>query len=155
MWRVRGGWRQGRPRIYARLVLARLGVFTDRIPFLLETGVRSTTVHWHDRLLFKTERGEALPLDTEFAERAVSAEIEGVPVEYGREQAHIVLFAEQGHWLVANDPIAVNIAMRPDRGRHSLLGQDLLHRMRVDLNAPQNELILQWPPGAASVLRNP
>ena len=155
MWLVRGLWLYGRPSVFVRIVLPRLGVSTYGVTCLLDTGADSTTVHWQDRLLFKTARREPLPPDTEFAERMVSRGIGDISVEYGREQAHVMFLTDQGQWLMANDPIAVNIAMHPDNGLPSLLGQDLLRKVRVDLNAPQNELILQWPPGTAHVQRDP
>ncbi len=152
---VRGRWLRGRPYVSARIVIPRLEVFTDSILFLLDTGAESTTVHWSDRQLFRTESGDPLPLDTEFEQRRGSVGIGDMIVEYGREEAYAVFLAEQGHWLAANDPITVNVALRPDRGLPSLLGQDVLRRTRVDLNAPQDELTLQWPPGAARALREP
>ena len=128
------GWfdAQGRPVARARLIIPRLGVDTD-IRFLVDTGAESTCLHPAD--------GEYIRFP--YDELVVSLDSEGVggSYPYYREYAFVV-FSESASNQVRAFDIILAVARpeiptpsnpRPVVNRlPSLLGRDVLNRMRMD-----------------------
>ena len=113
------------------------------ISLLVDTGADATAVHWGDLGLFVTARGEPLAPDLEFETTSVAAGLTGDMVEYGIEPALLIFQDESGQ--VARIEQRIRIAIEPRvEGIPSLLGRDLLERMRLDFNMPAGELVLEW-----------
>ena len=113
------------------------------VAFLVDTGADTTSVHWGDRESFVTEGGEPLPSSVQFESMSVAPGLTGRTVEYGVEPALFVFRDASGD--AAHIDGYVRMALEPRiEGIPSLLGRDLLARMRLDFNMPANELALEW-----------
>ena len=130
----------GQPMVRARLVAPRLGV-DDRVNFLVDTGAESTCLHPTD--------GEHIRFP--YDELVVSLDSEGVggSYPYYREYAFVV-FSESDNnrfrafdivLAVARPEIPTPSNPRPVVNRlPSLLGRDVLNRMRMDYDFPAGRL---------------
>ena len=134
------GWfdGRGRPTIRARLIIRRLGV-SGRVDFLVDTSATVTSLHPDDG------RRIGCPFD-ELRNRRNMAGVGGsnqyfqepaVIVLYGRYGAHtlnIELLVSKPQPPSASDPRPV--VNRPP----SLLGRDVLNRLRMDYDFPAQRL---------------
>ncbi len=125
---------QGLPYVQARLVLPRIGVDSD-VVFLVDTGAASTVLHSND----------ANDLDCPNDRLILPQSFEGVGgvLTYYRETALIKFSHGDG-----THDLAVQIAIAkpgsPTDGLPSLLGRDILNRMRMDYDFPQDRLELVY-----------
>jgi predicted aspartyl protease len=122
----------GLPYVPADLILPRLGVVA-KVRFLVDTGSVSTVLHSDD----------ADDMGCPFDELVLPTTLEGVggAVTYYRESALVKL----GHEDDGPD-FAVEISIaKPDSsagGLDSLLGRDILNRLRMEYDFPQGWLTL-------------
>ena len=135
-----GGWfdTRERPRVRASLLVPRLGV-SGRIDFLLDTGATVTTLHPDDG------RRIGCPFD-ELREPFDMVGVGGRSA-YFRETALVTLAGSRGDYTLditltiakPEPPSAAN--PRPVVNRlPSLLGRDVLNRMRMDYDFPAGKL---------------
>lgn len=131
-----------RPYIDVRVLLPGLGV-AGAVPFLVDTGADTTTIHWGDRHLLTTLDGSQLSPDVLIPELTQALGIASTPVEYGRQLAVLVFSTEEGSSWVAG--ARVNIELAPSSIEvPSLLGRDVLSEARMDFNMPADDLVLDW-----------
>lgn len=131
-----------RPYIRATVLLPGLRV-TGEVPFLVDTGADTTTIHWVDRRLLTTQDGQPLSPDTVVIERARALGIASTVVEYGREDAFLVFATEDGTSRISR--VRVNVELAPSGAEvPSLLGRDVLSEARLDFNMPADDLVLDW-----------
>lgn len=127
-----------RPRVRARLIIPRLGV-NGRVNFLVDTGATITTLHPDDG------RRVNCPFDELRTPRNMAGV--GGSNRYFQEPAVVVLYDRAGthtfdiELLVSkpHPPSAANphpVVSRPP----SLLGRDVLNRMRTDYDFPAGRL---------------
>lgn len=122
----------GLPYVEARVLLPRLGV-AGPVDFLVDTGSVSTILHPRD----------AIDLYCPFDDLTLPVTLEGVgsTLTYFREIAHVTLGDGD-----AAAPFVIEISIaKPDSptdGLPSLLGRDVLNRVRMEYDFPQNRLEL-------------
>ena len=121
---------QGLPYVKGQLYLPRLGV-AGEVNFLVDTGSVSTVLHPAD----------AVPMDCPFDRLVLPVTLEGVGsvLTYYRETAQLTL-GEGSGWR----PFSIEVSIaKPDTFANdldSLLGRDVLNRIRMDYDFPQNLL---------------
>ena len=129
---VIGGWfdGRGRPMVRARLVIPRLGV-NGRVNFLVDTGATLTSLHPDDG------RRIGCPYDELRSPRNMAGV--GGSSQYFEESAMVVLYDGDGTHtfdieLLVSKPQPASVSEpRPVVNRlPSLLGRDVLNRMRMD-----------------------
>ena len=121
---------QGFPYVFADLILPRLGIVAE-VRFLVDTGSVSTILHSDD----------ADDIGCPFNSLALPNVLEGVggAVTYYRESA-LVKLDRESHLL--DFAVEISIA-KPDSstdGLPSLLGRDVLNRLRMEYDFPQDRL---------------
>ncbi len=136
------GWfdARERPRVRARLIIPRLGV-SGRIDFLVDTGATVTSLHPDDG------RRIGCPFDELRDPRNMVGV--GGSNQYFREPAIVVLYRGSGVRtldieLLVSKPQPTSVSdPRPVVNRlPSLLGRDVLNRMRMDYDFPAGRLQL-------------
>lgn len=120
----------GRPYVRGRLFLPRLGVRGD-VDFLIDTGAVSTVLH----------PGDGARLSCPFDELLLPVAFEGVGGvhTYYREGA-VVTFNDSGSKLAFRIEVSIAKPGSSSDSLDSLLGRDVLNRMRMDYDFPQSRL---------------
>lgn len=129
-----------RPYVRAIVYLPRLEVGAI-VDFLIDTGADRTTIHWGQRVSLSDPDGAGLPDDQVFDRTETAMGIEGIPAEYGVETALYVFRDETGTNVPFNGEVRISVDPQTD-GVPALLGRDLLHSMRLDLDMPNDTVVL-------------
>ena len=118
----------------ARLVLPRLGV-SGQVDFLVDTGAAASVLHPDD----------GIALGCPFDDLLLPMAFEGVggTHTYYRETA-VIEFDDSGTEIGLRLELAVAKPHPAVDGLDSLLGRDILNRMRVDYDFPQDRLELVY-----------
>ncbi len=125
---------QGLPYVRGQLFLPRLSV-AGPVDFLVDTGAVSTVLHPDD----------GARLFCPFDQLVLPVTLEGVgsALTYYRELAQVILGESD-----TGPPFSIEISIAkpgsPADGLDSLLGRDVLNRLRMDYDFPQN--LLQFVP---------
>ena len=125
----------GRPRVRGRLILPRLGV-VGGVNFLIDTGASSTVLH----------PGDGVRLACPFDDLLLPVALEGVggTHTYYRETA-VIEFDDSGTEIGFRFEMAIAKPHPTVDGLDSLLGRDILNRMRMEYDFPQDRLELARP----------
>ena len=138
---IAGGFdARGRPILRTRLLVPRFGI-DDAVNFLVDTGAAGTSLHPFDAGLV------GLPFD-ELREPFDLVGVGGRSAYY-REPALVVLAGSQGDYtfnitltIAKPEPPSVSNPHPVINRLPSLLGQDVLNRMRMDYDFPARRLQL-------------
>ena len=122
----------GLPYVRADLILPRLGIVAT-VPFLVDTGSVSTILHSDD----------ANDIGCPFDSLALPTTLEGIggAVTYYREPS-LVKFDHESNVLDFAVEISIAKPGSPTEGLPSLLGRDVLNRLRMEYDFPQDRLEL-------------
>ena len=133
---VIGGYftEEGLPYIDAEVFLPRLGVTGD-VLFLVDTGAVSTTLH--------PDAGRELACP--FDRLVLPAEFEGVGGAqiYYLELAVVKFLGDDESFTISTE-ICIAKPGSPSDGLDSLLGRDILNRLRMEYDFPQSRLELVY-----------
>ena len=123
---------EGVPYVSAEVFLPRLGVMGE-VPFLIDTGAVATALH--------PDAGRELACP--FDRLVLPREFEGVGGShvYYRELA-VVRFSDGDEILPISIELSIAKPGSPSDGLDSLLGRDVLNRVRLEYDFPQDRLEL-------------
>ena len=130
-----------RPYVDVAVAIPRLGA-SAVVRLLVSTGAARTSIHWSDRQMLRTAAGGTVPPDAAFPDEDERIWIDGQPVRYGLEDAHLTFVSAEGPAVHAS--VRAAIALDPNPGVPSLLGRDVLGDARLDLDMPAGALTLTW-----------